>query len=260
MSWSNLTLEFEGPVARLEIFRPKALNALNFETLNELDRALDEIRSRESCSLLFLRGEGAKSFVAGADITELAKLDREQGVEVARRGQALFDRIELLPFPVIALVNGFALGGGCELALACDLRIASENAVFGLPEVKLGVIPGYGGTQRLSRLLGSGRALEMIFTGRMVPAPEALSMGLVNRVVPADSLEKAGKEMAEQILANSPRAIAAAKESVLEGQQEKMGEALEIEARLFGNLCGGEEMQEGMAAFLEKRRPDFPGS
>jgi len=259
MLYENIELKRDGALARLVVERPEALNALSFRTLDEMDAALDEVAAEATIGLLVISGQGPKSFVAGADIGELRGLDRDRGMEVARRGQALYDRIDNLPIPVIAAVNGFALGGGCELALACDIRIAADNAVFGLPEAKLGVIPGYGGTQRLPRLVGPGFALEMILSGRMVKAEEALARGLVNRVVPAAELEAAVRELAGTILANGPLALRAAKEAVKEGLQLPLGEGLEIEAKLFGNLCGSADQREGMAAFLEKRKADFKG-
>ncbi len=259
MPYENIVLKKDGPLAWLTVTRPKALNALNFQTLDEMDAALDELAGDPEIGLLVITGDGPKSFVAGADIGELHVLEGDSGLEAARRGQGLFDRIDNLPIPVIAAVNGFALGGGCELALACDMRIAADNAVLGLPEVKLGVIPGYGGTQRLPRLVGPGFALEMVLSGRMVKSGEALAMGLVNRVVPAEELESTVRELAEMILANGPLALKAGKEAVKEGLQHPLGGGLEVEARLFGALCGTADQKEGMSAFLEKRKADFRG-
>ena len=259
MAYENIELQFDGALAWLRVKRPQALNALNFRTLDEMDAALDEIEADANVGLLVVSGDGPKSFVAGADIGELRHLDHDSGLEAARRGQALFDRFGKLEIPVIAAVNGFALGGGCELALACDLRIASENAVFGLPEVKLGVIPGYGGTQRLPRLVGPGRALDMIMTGRMVQADEALSLGLVNRVVPAEELEAVVRETAGAILANGPLAVRAGKRAVHKGLQKDLEGGLAVEADLFGGLTGTEDQAEGMDAFLEKRKAEFKG-
>ncbi len=259
MPYENIELKKDGALAWLVIKRPKALNALNFQTLDEMDGALDEVAADASIGLLVITGDGEKAFVAGADIGELHGLERDSGMEAARRGQKLFDRIDNLPIPVIAGVNGFALGGGCELALACDIRVAADNAVLGLPEVKLGVIPGYGGTQRLPRLVGPGFAMEMILSGRMVKAEEALAVGLVNGVVAAEALEITIREMARMILANGPLALRAAKEAIKEGLQHPLGEGLEIEARLFGALCGSADQKEGMTAFLEKRKAEFRG-
>ncbi len=259
MPYENIELRKDAALAWLFIMRPKALNALNFQTLDEIDAALSEIEGDSDIGLLIISGDGPKSFVAGADISELHKLEGDGGLETARRGQGLFDRIDNLPIPVIGAINGFALGGGCELALACDMRIASDNAVLGLPEVKLGIIPGYGGTQRLPRLVGPGFALEMILSGRMIQSDEALRVGLVNRVVPAEDLEATVKELAAQILANGPIAIRAAKEAVKEGLQHALGGGLEVEARLFASLCGSADQKEGMSAFLEKRKADFKG-
>ncbi len=260
MSYENIELKKDAALAWLTIKRPKALNALNFQTLDEMDAALNDIEGDASIGLLVISGDGPKSFVAGADISELHKLEGDGGLETARRGQGLFDRIDNLPIPVIGAVNGFALGGGCELALACDMRIASDNAVLGLPEVKLGVIPGYGGTQRLPRLVGPGFALEMVLSGRMVKADEALSVGLVNRVVPAEELEAVVRDLAGQILANGPLALRAGKEAVKEGLQHPLGGGLELEAKLFGSLCGTADQKEGMSAFLEKRKAEFKGN
>jgi enoyl-CoA hydratase len=207
--------------------------------------------------VLVVTGAGEKAFVAGADIAELAALDALSGRETSRRGQRIFRELELCPKPVIAAVNGFALGGGCELALACHMRIASDNAQFGLPEVGLGVIPGYGGTQRLARLVGRGRALEMVLTGRRVGAEEALRMGLVNRVVPLASLLDEARALAAAILANGPVAVRAALEAVQRGLDVPLEAGLELEANIFGVVCATEDMREGLRAFLEKRKPAF---
>jgi len=260
MPFENLGLRHEGPLSWLSIERPKALNALNAALLAELDTALDHIVARAGAGAtraLIVTGAGEKAFVAGADIGEIALLRGPGGRDFARRGQALLDRVENLPVPVIAAVNGYALGGGCELALACHLRLAADTAVMGLPEVTLGVIPGYGGTQRLARQIGMGRALDMILTGRRVKADEALALGLVNRVVPAAELPAAAAELAGRLASISAPALRAALEAVRGGLQSSQAEGLRLEAQLFGLLCGGEDMLEGTAAFLEKRPADF---
>lgn len=262
MPFETLSLRHEGALSWLIIERPKALNALNAALLAELDAALDELHARAlagTTRVLAVTGAGEKAFVAGADISEIAPLRGLSGREFARRGQALLDRVENLPIPVIAAINGYALGGGCELALACHLRVAADTAALGLPEVTLGVIPGYGGTQRLARQLGMGRALDLILTGRMVKAPEALELGLVNRVVPAAELTAAVTALADKLMAVGPLAQRAALEAVRGGLQSSQAEGLRLEAQLFGLLCGTGDMVEGTAAFIEKRKAEFKG-
>jgi enoyl-CoA hydratase len=259
MPYEHIALRAEGGLAWLTIQRPKALNALNEALLAELDAALDALAADETVGVLAITGAGDKAFVAGADIAGIAKLRGLGGRDFARRGQALFDKVENFPVPVIAAVNGYALGGGCELAIACHLRVASEKAVFGLPEVTLGIIPGYGGTQRLPRLLGKGRALDLILTGRMVKAEEALSLGLANRVVPEDELEAAVTKLAGTLTERGPLALRAALEAVRGGLESSQAEGLRLEAQLFGLLCNSEDMQEGTQAFLEKRKAEFKG-
>ncbi|MCP4546077.1 MAG: hypothetical protein GY835_06390 [bacterium] len=262
MPFEHVKLEKSGKLCWLTMHNPKALNALNSQVLADLDAALDQVVADVEANethILAIRGAGDKAFVAGADISELAQLKGLEGRDFARNGQALFDRIENMPIPVIAAVGGYALGGGCELALACHLRVASDLAVFGLPEVTLGVIPGYGGTQRLARQLGMGRALDMILTGRMVKADEALLLGLINRIAPAAELEEAVEKLASSIMQVGPLAARAGLEAVRGGLQSSQAEGLRLEAQLFGLLCGTEDMVEGTAAFLGKRKADFKG-
>ncbi|MER3602929.1 MAG: enoyl-CoA hydratase [Thermus sp.] len=252
--FEHLSYEVEGGVALVTLRRPEALNALNQELLLELSEVTEVIQQDPE---VIFTGEG-RAFAAGADLTELAKIaDAFQGREASLFGQQIFSEIAALPVPTIAAINGYALGGGLELALACDLRVASRTAKLGLPEVGLGLIPGYGGTQRLPRLIGRGRALDLIFTGRHVGAEEALALGLVNRVG-EDALEEA-KKLAVQILKNAPIALALAKESLVRGEGLDLQEALEIEADLFGFACTTKDMKEGVRAFLEKRAPEFRG-
>ncbi|MCA9837426.1 MAG: enoyl-CoA hydratase/isomerase family protein [Trueperaceae bacterium] len=247
----------EDGAAIITIDRPDALNALNNELLYELSLALELAETDLNVNALILTGAG-RAFVAGADIANLQKLsDAFSGREAALAGQDVMNTVAALPFPTIAAINGFALGGGLELALACDLRVASSKAKLGLPEVSLGLIPGYGGTQRLSKLIGTGRALDLIYTGRHVPADEALQLGIVNRVS-EDALATA-KELAAQILKNAPVALGLAKEAVMRGSDMSLPQGLEVEADLFGMVTTTEDMKEGTAAFLEKRAAEFKG-
>lgn len=254
-----LNLELRDRIATLVIQRPEKLNALNAELIDELDRAVRDLAADDEVRGVILTGAGEKAFVAGADIAELAQLEPLAALRTSRRGQDVFRALERLPKPVIAAVNGFALGGGLELALACDLRIASENARFGLPEVKLGVIPGYGGTIRLPRLVGRGRALEMIMTGEMIDAAEAHRIGLVNRVVPQAELLEAARALLAKIAANGPLAVALALEAVDRGYDVTLDDGFALESNLFGILAATEDMREGMQAFLEKRAANFQG-
>ena len=255
----NVKAEARDGVLYVTIDRPKVLNALNALTIEEIGRVFTAARTDESVRCVVLTGAGEKAFVAGADINELAKMTPIMGKFVSEQGQGVFQQIENFPKPVIAAVNGFALGGGCELALACHIRIASEKAQLGLPEVTLGIIPGYGGTQRLTRLVGKGKALELICTGDRINAADAERIGLVNKVVPADGLMAAAEEMAKRIASRSPMAIRAAIEAVNRGSDMPLEDAQVLEATLFGLLCATEDMREGMAAFLEKRPANFPG-
>ena len=259
MPFQNITLDVTDRVATVTVNRPDKLNALNDLTVGELGLAIEEIRERDDVGGAILTGSGTKAFVAGADIAELATQGPLEGRERARRGQHVLRRIETSPKPVIAAVNGFALGGGCELAMACHLRIAAESAKFGQPEVKLGIAPGYGGSQRLPRLVGQGRALELILSGEMISAAEAHRIGLVNAVVPGADLLRVAGEMLRKILANGPVAIALSIEAVIRGIELPLEDALLLEADQFGLLAATADMREGMSAFLEKRPPRFTG-
>ena len=255
----HLILSVEERIATLTVNRPDKLNALNATVIRELGEAIDEVRERDDVAGIILTGAG-RAFIAGADISELTGLSARVGQSLARRGQEVFRRFETCPKPVIAAVNGFALGGGCELAMACHLRIAAEGAKFGQPEVKLGVIPGYGGTQRLARLVGKGRALQLVLTGEMIDAAEAYRIGLVNRVVPADQLMPTSRSVMQQMLANAPLALAACIDVVDRGLEIPLEEAMLLEATQFGVLISTEDTTEGTRAFLEKRPPRFRGS
>ncbi|HLL47760.1 MAG TPA: enoyl-CoA hydratase-related protein [Longimicrobiaceae bacterium] len=257
--YSNLQLDVQDGIATLSVNRPDKLNALNEQTIRELDAAVREITERADVRGAIVTGVGAKAFVAGADIAELARMGPVDGVEVSRLGQRVFRAIELSRKPVIAAVNGFALGGGCELALACHLRIAAENARFGLPEVKLGIIPGYGGTLRLPRIVGKGRALELMLTAEMIDAAEAHRIGLANRVVPQAELMDAARTLMGTILKNGPVALGLAIECTTRGMEMSVDDGLALESNLFGLLAATEDMREGMSAFLEKRAADFQG-
>ncbi|MCC6773444.1 MAG: enoyl-CoA hydratase/isomerase family protein [Gemmatimonadaceae bacterium] len=258
MTFENLTLAVADRVATLTVNRPDKLNALNDATIADLDRAVDEIARRDDIGGVILTG-AARAFVAGADIAELSSQTPMQGKARATFGQRVFTKYEQSSKPVIAAVNGFALGGGCELAMACHIRIASEHAKFGQPEVKLGITPGYGATQRLPRLIGRGRALQLLLTGELIDAAEALRIGLVNRVVPAGELLAAADAMMRQILANAPLAIALCIEAVDRGSDATLADGLNLEANHFAILSGTQDMAEGMAAFLAKRAATFTG-
>ncbi|MFL5383396.1 MAG: enoyl-CoA hydratase-related protein [Longimicrobiaceae bacterium] len=257
--YSSFLLDVEDRIAVLSVNRPDKLNALNEATIRELGEAVDEITRRDDVGGAILTGVGEKAFVAGADIAELAKMGPVDGIEVSRLGQQVFRRIELSRKPVIAAVNGFALGGGCELALACHLRIASENAQFGLPEVKLGIIPGYGGTLRLPRIVGKGRALELMLTAQFIKADEAYRIGLANKVVPQAELLDTAKKTMQIILANGPVAVGLAIECTTRGMEMSVDDGLALESNLFGLLAATSDMREGMSAFLEKRKAVFTG-
>ena len=258
MPFKFLTLEVADRVATLTVNRPDKLNALNDATISELGQAIDQIRVDDSIGGVILTGAG-RAFVAGADISELSSQTPVLAKGRARAGQDVFRRIETCPKPVIAAVNGFALGGGCELAMACHIRIASDAAKFGQPESKLGLLPGYGGSQRLPRLVGKGRAVQLLLTGEMIDAQEAYRIGLVNKVTPAAELMSAAREMMKTILANGPLAVALCIEAIDRGLEMSLEEGLVLEANHFGLLAASEDMTEGMKAFLEKRTPVFNG-
>jgi len=254
-----IRVEAEAGVARITVHRPDKLNALNAATVSELERAFHAVASDSSVRGVIITGSGEKAFVAGADIAELATMDPLTGIATSRQGQDAFRFLETMRKPVLAAINGFALGGGLELALACHLRVASSNARFGLPEVKLGIIPGYGGTVRLPRVVGRGRALELILTGEMIDAQEALRIGLVNRVVEPVALQQEATQLMGRITANGPVALAMALESVDHAAATSTHDALTLESDLFGLLAGTADMREGMKAFLEKRPARFEG-
>ncbi|MFP2958090.1 enoyl-CoA hydratase-related protein [Myxococcus sp. 1LA] len=257
MAYENIRLEQEGAIATLFIDRPKALNALNTKTLQELEAALKSLPA--NVRVLIVTGGGEKAFVAGADIAEMAALTDAQAQEFGALGHRVMAALEALPIPTIAAVNGFALGGGSELALACDFIYASEKAKLGLPEVGLGVIPGFGGTQRLTRVVGRARAKELIFTGDRIDAAKAKEIGMVLEVLPADGLLPHCRAVAEKILKNSPLAISKAKQVIEAGADQDLRAANEIERQAFGDLFGSADQREGMKAFLEKRTAAFTG-
>jgi enoyl-CoA hydratase len=260
MSNDTVIVEREPPIAVVKLNRPQELNALNGSLLEELERVIGELGEDHGIGGLVLTGNHEKSFSAGADVEELSRLDAVSARRAARRGQRLLRRIETLGKPVVAAVNGFALGGGCELAMACTLRVASERARLGQPEVNLGIIPGYAGTQRLPRLVGKGRALDLILTGRIVKAEEALDMGLVNRVVPHEEVLDASRKVLTTILAKGPRAVEYAMEAVGRGLECSFGDGCALEADLFGLVFATEDRDEGLKAFLEKREARFRGT
>lgn len=254
-TYQTITLSVDNTgIANLEINRPKKLNALNDQVLDEINEALDELEKNNDMKALLLTGAGEKAFVAGADISELAELDGAGGKAASEKGQLTFDRIEKLNIPVIAAVDGYALGGGAELAMSAHIRIASPKAVIGLPEVSLGLIPGYGGTQRLSALVGKAKAFEMILSGQPVKADDALSIGLVNKVT--DDAADAARSMFSAILKNGPVAVSRAIQAI---RAAGTPEGFEVEASLFGNLCETDDFKEGTSAFIEKRKPNFSG-
>ncbi len=254
----NLQLEIDGAVATLTISRPAALNALNSQTLDEIGSALDEIAANPDVRAVILtggpdkKGNAFKSFVAGADIGEMSTLTKAEGEAFGKKGNDVFRKLETLPVPVICAVNGFALGGGCEIALSCDIRICSDNAVFGQPEAGLGITPGFGGTQRLARVVGVGKAKEMIYGARNIDANEAYRIGLVNSVYAPDELMPAAKKLASTIAANAPIAVRACKKAINEGLDAAMDDAIVIEEKLFGSCFETEDQKAGMANFLEK--------
>ena len=257
MQFENLLFEVNNNIGKVTINRPDKLNALNNKTLEELNGLFDFIQNSESISAVIITGAGEKAFVAGADIKELAILNSKSGSEFSQFGQSVFNKIENLNKPVIAAVNGFALGGGCELALACHIRLASENAKFGQPEVNLGIIPGYGGTQRLTRLIGKGLATEYILTGDMILANIALQIGLVNKVFATEELIGEAEKLAEKIISKGKIAISASLNSINAVDNLSLDDGLKLEAIEFGKCCDTNEFKEGTSAFLEKRKPNF---
>lgn len=257
MDYKNLLVDVNQNIGLITINRPDKLNALNHDTLVELKAALESLRSDENIFVVIITGSGEKAFVAGADISEINKLNMLEGKKFAEFGQSVFSMIEKFEKPVIAAVNGFALGGGCELALSCHIRLASENAKFGQPEVNLGIIPGYGGTQRLTRLINSGRAAEMILTADLIDSNEALRIGLVNKVYPQGELQSQAFEMAVKIASKGQQAIRLALKAIKVVDEVSLQEGQNMEATLFALCCGTEDFKEGTKAFLEKRKPAF---
>ena len=260
MTFSNILCEKKNSIAYVTVNRPKVLNALNMATMEELRAAFHDIKNDAGVRVVILTGAGEKAFIAGADIGELAKHDAVSGKEYTHRGQSVLNLIENLSKPVIACINGFALGGGCEIAMACTMRLASESAKLGQPEVKLGIMPGYGGTQRLPRLVGKGIAMQLVLTGEMISAQEALRIGLVNEVVVAAAeLIPRAEAIAQKIIANAPLAVQYTIEAVNKGLEMTLAEGLYLEAVLFGAACATEDKREGTTAFLEKRAAGFKG-
>ncbi|MCF8262187.1 MAG: enoyl-CoA hydratase/isomerase family protein [Melioribacteraceae bacterium] len=260
MDYNNLIVAVENRIAIITINRPEKLNALNHETFSELSEVITNLKNDKNVYVIILTGVGGKAFVAGADIVELHKNNAAQGKEFSEFGQAVFNQIENVGKPVIAAVNGFALGGGCELALACHIRLASENAKFGQPEVNLGIIPGYGGTQRLTKLVGTGKAFEFILTGNLYSAEEAMKIGLVNSVFPPEELLEKAKEMANTIASKGQYAVRASIEAILKSREINTYDGLSYESNLFGLCCDTDDFKEGTKAFLEKRKPNFDNS
>lgn len=254
--FKTIIKEVSGTICTLTLNRPKALNALSTQVLDELSLALDEVSKDSSIHVLILTGAG-RSFVAGADISEMSQFSPEEALIFGQKGARVFRQIELLPIPVIAAINGFALGGGCELALACDIRYASDKAKFGQPEVGLGICPGFSGTQRLPRLVGAGIASELIFTARVIKAEEALAIGLVNKVVAAEELLPTVRALAEEISGKSSFAVSASKQAIQRGMQADIDTGIAIENYLFSYCFSSMEQKEGMEAFLENRKPNF---
>ncbi len=258
-NYQNLIFENQDGIGIVTINRPKALNALNADTMGELDRLADALAKDTAVKAIIITGAGDKAFVAGADIAYMQPLGAVEGRAWAKYGQSVFNKIENLPQPVIAAVNGFALGGGCELAMACDIRIASEKAKFGQPEATLGIPPGFGGTQRLARLVGKGRAKELLFTADMIDAAEAYRIGLANKVVAPEELMDAAKALAQKIMSRSPIGVQMCKVAVNEGLDTDLETGVAYEAEVFGLCFATADQKEGMAAFLEKRKPNFTG-
>ena len=256
MTYKTLKYEVNGHIAKITINRPEALNALNSEVLDELNLLLDEVRANKELRVAILTGEG-RSFVAGADIKEMSTLSAIEGKEFGNKGLSVFRKLETLPIPVIAQINGFALGGGCEIAMSCDFRIASDKALFGQPEVGLGITPGFAGTQRLQRLVGPGYAKYLIYTANNIKADKAYEIGLVQEVVEADKLEETVQKLAEKIAANAPIAVRASKEAINVGGQVDIDSALKVEENLFGLTFSTEDQKTGMNAFINKEKAEF---
>lgn len=258
MELKHIIYKEEDLIGFLSINRPKAMNALNMAVLDELSMLVEKVQRENKIRALIITGEG-KAFVAGADVSEIKELPKDEGRRIANKGSTIFRKIEMLEIPVIAAVNGFALGGGLELALSCDIRIASVKAQFGLPEVGLGIIPGYGGTQRLPRLIGVGLAKEMIFTGAIVNAEKAVQIGLVNNLVPAEKLIETAIAFAQKILRQGPIAVHCAKRAIDQGMNTTLDDGLKIENDQFTRCYATDDQREGMSAFLEKRKANFTG-
>ena len=254
---NNLLMDVEGEIAVVSINRPKALNALNTETVQEINECFKEIQNRKDIKVVILTGAGEKSFVAGADIAQMSNMTPKEAREMSLNAYEAFSRIENCPQVVIAAVNGFALGGGCEIAMSCDIRIAADTAKFGQPEVGLGIIPGFGGTQRLPRLVGKGRAKELIFTAETIDANEAYRIGLVNKVVPKEELMDTCKKMAQRILKNGSLAITLAKQAINLGVEMDLNSGIQLESNQFGLAFSSQDQKEGMNAFLEKRKAEL---
>jgi len=259
VGYENINISEEQGIGTIWINRPDKLNALNTQTVEDLHSAFLDFRNNPDVKSILLTGSGDKAFIAGADIGELTRLDSESGKVYVLKGQEMTKLIETSPKPVIAAINGFALGGGTEVALACHIRIASDSAKMGQPEVKLGLIPGFGGTQRLARLVGKGQAMELILTGKIISAQHALQIGLVNQVVAQGDLLKTCQNLANEIIANGPLALEYAIQAINRGLDHTLDEGLLIEADLFGKACKTKDSKEGTLAFLEKRKPDFKG-
>lgn len=259
MAFRNLRIEQHGAIRRIEIDRPEKLNALDRLTIAELDRAFAQAAEEPEVRVLVLTGAGEKAFVAGADIEELSRLSPAEALAIARQGQAMMRRIETLGKPVIARIQGYALGGGLELAMACHLRVASRQARLGQPEIKLGLLPGFGGTQRLVRLIGRGPALEMLLTGEPIEAERAQALGLIQRVVEPERLDAEVEALAQRLAASAPLALAAILDAVIRGNEAALELGLDYEAQAFGVIAASEDMREGTRAFLEKRKPEFKG-
>ena len=260
MAYENIIYQVEEGIATITFNRPKALNALNSALLKEFSKALDEIDADENIRVLVLTGSGDKSFVAGADITQLATYNSLTAKNFAQKGHAIIARLQQLPIAVIAAVNGFALGGGTEIAIACDFIYASDNAKFGQPEINLGLIPGFGGTQRLPRLIGANLAKELVFTGKMISADEAEKIGLVNKVVPQDQLMEEVLKTAKEIASKGKASLRAAKQAINNGLNTDLATGIHIEVEAFGLCYASSDSKEGTSAFLEKRKPEFKGS